>query len=279
MKNMGVTKGPRQGWVGNSEGMSLIEVLIAAGALSAIALVFATFSANFGQETRALSQKAEILDYTRDLQTQLLKSDDCTCQFIGIPAMNTTSPSGIPDLDMPQLKASCGATAPILAQPGQPLKGTQTGLRVRSLRYTQIVSTGNPNEYMGYIETAFEGTVRNLQPSRVRQRVSVDPASPLPARRIIGCISNNTPTCRTVRDRGAPPEYVSYARCASDEYVVSGGGHCAIGGSAFSGNLQPDQKAFLHFSGIADNGWEVDCFESTKTSDAVSEAWALCCKK
>jgi type II secretory pathway pseudopilin PulG len=269
----------RRPWYQKMDGMSLIEVLIAAGVLASIALVFATFSANFSQESRALAQKSEILDYTRDLQAQLLDSRNCDCQFTGLPRMNATVPGAVPELEMPQLTASCMAGAPIVAVAGQPLPGTQTGLKIKSIRYSKIKATGNPNEFMGQIETTFEGTVRQLKPSMIKQRVSVDPASPSSAKPINGCVSNNTPTCITRTNRGLPPDYVSVAKCANNEYIISGGGNCAIGGTSFSGNLSPTQKAFLHTSGVSGNTWIADCFESTKSQDAASEAWALCCQK
>ncbi len=75
--------------------------------------------------------------------------------------------------------------------------------------------------------------------------------------------------CRVVQ--GPWRKAGSTAHCASDEYVISGGGSCRISAK---------QHGFLHASfpdGLS--GWTADCYSYNWGSDIDVKAYAICCKK
>lgn len=77
--------------------------------------------------------------------------------------------------------------------------------------------------------------------------------------------------CRTVEvSGGASPTWVSVASCANDEWVLTGGGKCAV--------PEHGTKGFIHESHPYGNGWVVDCFKGDSSGDCTSTAYAVCCK-
>jgi hypothetical protein len=104
---------------------------------------------------------------------------------------------------------------------------------------------------------------------------------------------NSAPSCRIVTavgtvgnpyGNGDYQNYVSDARCASDEYVMAGGGYAnQWGANSFCppgtpANIVAD-KGFLHTS-IPDSdlkGWSVDAFAYNESGEDCTQAWAICC--
>jgi hypothetical protein len=85
--------------------------------------------------------------------------------------------------------------------------------------------------------------------------------------------------CRTVTNVGASPLFVSFARCADDEQLMSGGGRAEVPGGNFCGEGgQGVNMAFIHDSFPMNNGWVVDAYRFDRSGDACSEAFAICCK-
>jgi len=77
--------------------------------------------------------------------------------------------------------------------------------------------------------------------------------------------------CRTVEvSGGVSPSWVSVANCNNDEWVLTGGGKCAV--------PDPGIKGFIHESRPFENGWKVDCFKGDSSGDCKSTAYAVCCK-
>lgn len=67
----------------------------------------------------------------------------------------------------------------------------------------------------------------------------------------------------------------SYAACASDEYVMTGGGVCETPGSSICAGVS---LGFLHHSAPSGNGWWSDCHRAG-SGDACGYSVAICCKR
>jgi Flp pilus assembly protein TadG len=87
-------------------------------------------------------------------------------------------------------------------------------------------------------------------------------------------------SCRFVTNIGSAPNYISNARCDSDEIMESGGGFCETLGS---GLCSGTTKGVMHFNapdpGDPDGkSWSTDCFSFDFGGEACSQAYAYCCK-
>jgi len=90
----------------------------------------------------------------------------------------------------------------------------------------------------------------------------------------------NPATCHIVSNMGGPPDYVSDARCANNEFALNGGGQAEITGSpnCSSGN-GTNTKGTLHtsFPDSDGKGWTVDAFDWVDNHEACTIAYATCC--
>jgi hypothetical protein len=106
----------------------------------------------------------------------------------------------------------------------------------------------------------------------------------LPSLTVAGALKGGSlqgaPVCRKVNDVGnAAPYYIATAKCAADEYVMTGGALCEVpGGAACVGT---GTLGVLIHSGYHpnSNSWKGDCVKYNGMGEACSVAWAICCKK
>lgn len=75
-----------------------------------------------------------------------------------------------------------------------------------------------------------------------------------------------TPNCRQVT--GPTQWLISYATCAANEYLMTGGGWCENGGVLHVNS--PD---------YANNRWQADCYHANLVSDMDGTARAICCRR
>lgn len=82
--------------------------------------------------------------------------------------------------------------------------------------------------------------------------------------------------CHLVTNKGAAPDYVSDARCASNEIAISGGGRAEIPGSDLCSGTS---RGFIHYNAPDSDmkGWSVDAYNYDWSHDVCTEAYALCC--
>lgn len=75
-----------------------------------------------------------------------------------------------------------------------------------------------------------------------------------------------TPNCRQVT--GPAQQAISYATCATNEYLMSGGGTCVNGG-------------YLHinYPDYANNRWAADCYSPNPYGDLNVTPIAICCRR
>lgn len=179
----------------NARGQSLIQSIVAI-AVSAIAInaVIAT-TVNMQKANKQLAQKLESIDLKNQLMSTFLKPANCTCQLNA--NVNVTNASNLkfdsgetsPSINLTELKAGCAPSSPSLTKAGELLPGTQTNLKVKSVKLSEIVATGNPDEYAGFFNIEFDEktTAGPLASIRIRQAFVIDPASPPGQRTILRC--------------------------------------------------------------------------------------------
>jgi prepilin-type N-terminal cleavage/methylation domain-containing protein len=176
-----------------AQGFSLIEILIAIAIVSVLALALATMTSNGQKEMKALVQKSEILEVKASLLQNLSLYEVCTWQFKD-KVINTTNVTSTlksnTTLSFNAIHLGPDASSAILAQAGQDLAGSQSGLKVATITFDEITATGMPDEYMGYLTVHFnsQNLVRPLKPARIQKIVHVIGSDPASAKRIDRCI-------------------------------------------------------------------------------------------
>ena len=94
---------------------------------------------------------------------------------------------------------------------------------------------------------------------------------------VFGHSFNEVVSCRVVQGP-ITTTAVSVASCASDEYLLGGGGQCETG---ISGDPFPScgtNLGFLHDSHPAGNAWQANCFRHDNSGESCVQAYAICCK-
>lgn len=166
-----------------SSGFSLVEILIGGAIISILALGFASFVSTSTSMQKRLEQKNEAFDLRQQLQATLANVATCSCQLTDL-----TFDSANSKLPLNLVRPACGV-AQALAQAGQLLPGTSTGLTVSNVSVANLRPAG-AGEYLGELTVAFTSgsMVSALKPVITTLRLAVDPASPPSAVKITGCV-------------------------------------------------------------------------------------------
>ncbi len=80
--------------------------------------------------------------------------------------------------------------------------------------------------------------------------------------------------CRTVTVDGVNG---AIAQCASDEFLLTGGGQCETSNPG-CGICACARTGYLHYSAPTGNEWTADCYNPAG-GDVCVRAYAVCCKK
>jgi Tfp pilus assembly protein PilV len=180
--------------------MSLVELMIALGMLSILALGFASFVVNQQKSMSALEQKADSIELRNYLMLSLQNASICTCQLN--PNLteddsndtnlwfNSNITDGSQTIDLKKLRTGCGVSDPIIALEGKVLS---SGLTMEKIELKNIVPTGVTNEWQGDIVISWlQSSLKySLKPISQRQKFLIDPTSPAANRIIRTCVANN----------------------------------------------------------------------------------------
>ena len=191
-------------------GFSLIELMLAVGISSILALVFGTMFANQNREMQAMSQKFLKVELETQLKNVLIKSDYCGCIF---NSMNFDTTAGSEHFNSPLNSIpdsftapapSCNPSSNFLIPPvGSSLSGTT--IQISKIELTDIVAQGG-GDYTGNISVDLDaGTlVRGLKSIKSPIAFSVDQASGTPTTRpFAGCASAGSAFSASLVQRSA----------------------------------------------------------------------------
>ena len=126
------------------------------------------------KEMKALSQKMASLNLNQLMVRILQNPQNCSCHLDG--SVNTTAAGPLtintqvathPDLNLGAFRSGCdfSSTDNVIAMDGQEIADSG-GLKIQSVRVTDILSTGTPNEYSGTLVVDFDrdSAVRGILP-------------------------------------------------------------------------------------------------------------------
>lgn len=212
----------------NNRGMSLVEVLVSLGItvilMSATASMFVTQQ----RENRALNQKLEMVDLKNQIMQAFQNSSTCTWQIQGktfnTSGVTSTNPSST-SIDLVELRHGPNSSSLLLAKTNSTLPGSQSNLKVASIRFNNILATGNPDEYKGHFEITFmdSSLSRPMRPTIIPQVIQ---ATGSPTATITACgaglisLDDMVIVEGPVKNRHYSP---SIAMCPPGYGVISGG--------------------------------------------------------
>lgn len=182
----------------SNAGMGLIEVLVALGLVSMIAMAMASMFSSQQKSIRYFSQKQEMIDLKAIMQQQLAKINVCTWQVkdkVIDVSMATSESSPSPTviaLKDDAIYQGIDDTSAVIAKAGQRLPTSLNGIFVASVSFKNIYATGNPNEYKGVFDVSFDASslVFAAKPVQVQQIIKTTAADPLNAKRIDSCLGS-----------------------------------------------------------------------------------------
>jgi type II secretory pathway pseudopilin PulG len=174
-------------------GFVLIEALIAAAILGVITVAFAQMLQMQGAQIKTLQQKQELLDLKNVVLQAVAADTVCTWQLLGktmdVSAITTTTSNTAADINLGQLFYGNDPASALIAQAGAPLPQSKTGISVDTVKFNNVIATGLPDQYRGTLAISFMRTnmAVPLRPVEVQRVVTVNPADPVNAKRILQC--------------------------------------------------------------------------------------------
>ena len=185
----------------NDRGFSFVSTLVSVAIMAIVASAFVSMLSSQHREMQGLKQKVASANLNQLLLRVLQNSINCTCHLDS--SINTSAPgplsinttgSSSHDIDLQIFRAGCDFTSSnnILFQAGEETSNG-SGLLVKSVKITNIVSTGTSNEYSGNLTIDYDKKklVRGLLPTTVALIFSIDPNSGTPATRPIKACSGS----------------------------------------------------------------------------------------
>lgn len=164
-------------------GYSVTELMLSLGLVTAISFAFMTAFSDHYKEMRAMSDKVQIQDVARSLQSQLEKNSYCNCLLRGKTFDTTQAPSswsislssipGSYSAPVPAPPAPCSGVGELVPAVGSPLPGS--AVNIQGITLNEINDHGQGN-YTGAINIEFDSTnkIRSLRPIKVPVKFSVD---------------------------------------------------------------------------------------------------------
>ncbi len=261
------------------QGFSLLEILIAIGLFSLVAMGFASFAKVMFAELRAANQKMEVITLESDIQLSLRMNTEACNTMIAPLSFNpnlVTGSSG-PVITLPNGILTSLNPQTFIAQPGQPLLGTTSGLVVDATEL-EIIREVNPSLYEGvfWVRMDPDSTVRSLAPISTRYFLSAEPGtgnltgcSPQPVgppcpdgEVLIGLLEDGEPLCQSIT------QALAGLSCPATTYLAG-----------FTDNGDPDCQALPEIPpapepGEGEGGGMGDCiFECRIESCYMDDGW------
>lgn len=172
-------------FIGSNRGFTLVQTMIGVAVLGVVVMGGASFMDYYNQTTLLISQRAAALE----LKTRLIQSmkDPNLCACTLNPALrsdtinmddfvfNSTLPSG-GTLSIQRVRVGCGASTALLAEGSL---NVGAGLQIDQVTFTDLIPTGNTNEWRGKWKISFRQPAGRpaLAPVEAHQFVVADPAS------------------------------------------------------------------------------------------------------
>ena len=165
--------------------MSLIEILVAMGVMSILMLAFTQMMTQQIKQTSALEQTLARLDVERTLSTFLADGSVCKAsletQTFNEAALASTS------FNVSNLPSSTHSGALYLIEANKQASALSGSLKVNTIVYKNIQSTGITNKYNMDLEVTFTGGIRPLKPLIFKMILNTENSTTAGVKNITGC--------------------------------------------------------------------------------------------
>jgi len=183
--------------------MSLVSTLVAIVIVSILALTISTLVVGLTRESKALSQKFEVLELQLAILSLFSRPSNCSCHFnsaingIAPGPLTVNSTSGLAqshDIDLAAIRTGCdfGSTENFIVRANVDPSGA--GFVAESIRVENVRPTGSTGEYVGELTLRFggPGMIRPLAPLIIPLRLAVNlSAGTVSSRPIQGCLGTD----------------------------------------------------------------------------------------
>ena len=246
--------------------------MVAVGVMGIVIAGLTTVLDNSNREVKSLQQKFEILQTQQDLMRDLSDPGICACNFdptknvtnAATLSFDTTNPDSM--MSSPNLFATCigGVPGSPLITIGQPLPGSQAGLKVKTIQMKEFVATGT-GRYRARIEVAFDASSLKIarKPASVNVSVVADVSNPAQAK---------ITSCTAGKDIGAS------GACPAGTYSAMGGAtgthkfDCPLPNGTVTMNATAQGYAYWNYQTIHQTGPDPTPCSATCTADSLTQA-------
>lgn len=171
-------------FVNSVKGFSLIELMITTAILGFVAAAISVLMSRANSQYSELKNKVNFIGYHQLVVSLMNNKDSCDCNFMGKTFTENNSTFLI---TIPQIKHSCAPNAGNLIRRAP--ANVTADMVVNDIYVTDIVSTGNSNEYAAslYVKANTPANSVQIKPIPIPFHFHTDPASPSAAKVISGC--------------------------------------------------------------------------------------------
>lgn len=167
-------------WGFNSQGFSLVSILVSTTIASILLTVIASLMTYQGKEAHSLIRKLETLNTENSILNAFSIPEVCLCHMEDFGGGNSvtvdTTMNPNQEKNFPLLRTSCQAssTANIIVEAGQPLRGVP-GVKVDSIKLINLSPTGSEASYFGELLIQYNSADgRIIMPTRLGLNIIVD---------------------------------------------------------------------------------------------------------
>ena len=193
-------RGPRHQPIGQ-QGFSLVAVLISVLIIGISMSAAISMMSIQHRDMKSLKHQLVAMNIKHHIIQTIKNPENCNCHFTQDPADTDATGANLgpftidttingdqtsPDINLGSFRSGCDFTSThnVIAAAGGAVNGG-AGLRVSSVRVTEITATGTPDEYAGMIQVTFarDGTTHTRHQAEVDIRLSANlsPADPTKA--------------------------------------------------------------------------------------------------
>lgn len=178
------------------QGQSIVQALVALAVTGIVGMATIALIQNQHKETAAVAERLAKMEVTSQLVSLL--SDPVSCAY-----MVSNFSSGVfngasisqesPQLKISKILAAPQVNAPVVVQTDHPISAITN--RVISDNIYIRVSSGAADRYYGVLGVSFDDTklTRSIKDIEIPLAIQVNPASPVSAREITGCVLGSVP--------------------------------------------------------------------------------------
>lgn len=179
--------------INNTAGMSLVEVLVAAGIMAVVLAASASMISNQQKDIKANSEKLAALDVERLLINTLGNGKVCSSELAGT-TFNAAGPYKIDSTDLAatvinlnSFHASNVVGAPTLVATNDALTDGPSGLKIDTITFKNFTTAGIADLQIADLVISLKGGIRPLKPITLKMVIETKATDPANAKAIVNC--------------------------------------------------------------------------------------------